>query len=117
MLGSVAGRLFLSYLGVVAVGLLVAAITISALVVRYENDVLRLRLQELSAPLLTAMQTGLRNGQQPREVIDALKDQAASAEARLLVIANNRRVLIDSDNTLGNQRSGRARRRVQRDGR
>ena len=28
MLGSVAGRLFLSYLGVVAVGLLVAAITI-----------------------------------------------------------------------------------------
>src|SRR5881396_2057769 len=103
MLGSVAGRLFLSYLGVVAIGLLVAAITISALVVRYENDVLRLRLQELSAPLLTAMQTGLRNGQQPREVIDALKDQAASADARLLVIANNRRVLVDSDNTLANQ--------------
>ena len=103
MLRSVAGRLFLSYLGVVAVGLLVAAITISALVVRYENDVLRLRLQELSAPLLTAMQTGLRNGQQPREVIDALKDQAASADARLLVIANNRRVLVDSENSLANQ--------------
>jgi len=66
MLRSVAGRLFLSYLGVVAVGLLVAAITISGLFVRYENDVLRLRLQELSAPLLTAMQTALRNGQQPR---------------------------------------------------
>src|SRR5437762_3516315 len=103
MLRSVAGRLFLSYLGVVAIGLLVAAITISALVVRYENDVLRLRLQELSAPLLTAMQTGLRNGQQPREVIDALKDQAASADARLLVIANNRRVLVDSENSLANQ--------------
>src|SRR3989442_5219861 len=103
MLVSVAGRLYLSYLGVVAVGLLVAAITISALVVRYENDVLRLRLQELSAPLLTAMQTGLRNGQQPREVIDALKDQAASADARLIVIANNRRVLVDSEKSLANQ--------------
>ena len=43
MLRSVAGRLFHSYLGVVAIGLLVAAITISALVVRYENDVLRSR--------------------------------------------------------------------------
>ena len=77
MLRSVAGRLFLSYLGIVAVGLLVAAITISGLFVRYENDVLRLRLQELSAPLLTAMQTGLRNGQQPREVIDTLSKTPA----------------------------------------
>ena len=84
MLRSVAGRLFLSYLGVVAVGLLVAAITISGLLIRYENDVLRLRLQELSAPLLTAMQTGLRSGQQPREVIDTLAEQAGSADARLL---------------------------------
>ncbi len=103
MLSSVAGRLFLSYLGVVAVGLLVAAVTISGLFVRYENDVLRLRLQELSAPLLTAMQTGLRNGQQPREVIDALAEQAGSADARLLVLANNRRVLVDSENALVNQ--------------
>jgi len=103
MLRSVAGRLFFSYLGVVAVGLLVAAITISGLFIRYENDVLRLRLQELSAPLLTAMQTGLRNGQQPREVIDTLAEQAVSADARLLVLANNRRVLVDSENTLMNQ--------------
>ncbi|MGH2492018.1 MAG: histidine kinase dimerization/phospho-acceptor domain-containing protein, partial [Candidatus Limnocylindria bacterium] len=103
MLRSVASRLFFSYLGVVAVGLLVAAMTISGLFVRYENDVLRLRLQELSAPLLTAMQTGLRNGQQPREVIDTLAEQAGSADARLLVLANNRRVLVDSENALVNQ--------------
>jgi signal transduction histidine kinase len=103
MLGTVAGRLFLSYLGVVAVGLLVAAITISGLFIRYENDVLRLRLQELSAPLLTAMQTGLRSGQQPREVIETLGEQAESADARLLVLANNRRVLVDSENTLVGQ--------------
>jgi len=100
---SVAGRLFLSYLGVVAVGLLVATITISGLLVRYENDVLRLRLQELSAPLLTAMATALRANQQPRDVIDALAEQARSADARLLVLANNRRVLIDSDNALATQ--------------
>jgi len=103
MLRSVAGRLFFSYLGVVAVGLVVAAIAISSLFIRYENDVLRLRLQELSAPLLTAMQTGLRNGQQPREVIDTLAEQAGSADARLLVLASNRRVLVDSENALMNQ--------------
>jgi signal transduction histidine kinase len=103
MLRSVAGRLFFSYLGVVAVGLVVAAITISGLFIRYENDVLRLRLQELSAPLLTAMRTGLGNGQQPREVIDTLAEQAGSADARLLVLANNRRVLVDSENALMNQ--------------
>jgi signal transduction histidine kinase len=103
MLRSVAGRLFLSYLGVVAVGLLVAGITVSGLLVRYENDVLRLRLQELSAPLLTAMTTALRAGQQPRDVIDALAEQAGSADARLLVLSNNRRVLVDSTNALINQ--------------
>src|SRR6202158_5749106 len=103
MLRSVAGRLFLSYLGVVAVGLLVAAITISGLLVRYENDSLRLRLQELSAPLLTAMATALRAGQQPRDVIDALAEQAGSADARLLVLSNNRRVLADSGSPLINQ--------------
>jgi signal transduction histidine kinase len=103
MLRSVAGRLFLSYLGVVAVGLLVATIAVSGLLVRYENDVLRLRLQELSAPLLTAMTTALRAGQQPREVIDALAEQAGSADARLLVLSNNRRVLVDSASALTNQ--------------
>lgn len=103
MLRSVGGRLFLSYLGVVAVGLLVATIAVSGLLVRYENDVLRLRLQELSAPLLTAMTTALRAGQQPREVIDALAEQAGSADARLLVLSNNRRVLVDSANALVNQ--------------
>lgn len=103
MLGTVAGRLFLSYLGVVAVVLVVSAITISGLFIRYENDVLRLRLQELSAPLLTAMQTSLRSGQQPREVIETLAEQAESADARLLVLANNRRVLVDSENTLVGQ--------------
>jgi signal transduction histidine kinase len=103
MLRSVAGRLFLSYLGVVAVGLLVAAITVSGLLVRYENDVVRLRLQELGAPLLTAMTTALRAGQQPRDVIDGLAEQAGSADARLLVLSNNRRVLVDSANSLVNQ--------------
>lgn len=103
MLRSVAGRLFLSYLGVVAVGLLVATITLSGLLIRYENDVVRLRLQELSAPLLTAMTTALRAGQQPRDVIDTLAEQAASADARLLVLSNNRRVLVDSENALMNQ--------------
>ena len=100
---SVGGRLFLSYLAVVVVGLLAASITISSLLVTYENDVLRLRLQELSAPLLTAMATALRANQPPGAVIDALTEQATSANARLLIITNARRVLVDSEATLANQ--------------
>ena len=100
MFRSVGARLFLSYLVVVVIGLLAASITISSLLVRYENDVLRLRLEELSAPLLTAMTTALRANQQPRDVIDTLSEQAKSANARLLVLASNRRVLVDSENVL-----------------
>src|SRR5207253_11051301 len=82
---SIATRLFLSYLAVVVVGLAVAAITISALLLRYEDDQTRVHLEELSAPFLTAIQTGVRAGQQPREIVDALTEQAHAANARLLI--------------------------------
>ena len=110
-LRSIAGRLFLSYLAVVAIGLVVAAITIGGLLFRYENDVTRIRLQELAAPFQTAIQTAVRNGQQPREAVLAIAEQAQSANARLLIVspgtslaANNaqRRVLVDSDGSLIN---------------
>ena len=113
LLRSIAGRLFLSYLAVVAIGLLVAAITIGGLLFRYENDVTRIRLQELAAPFQTAIQTAVRNGQQPRDAIVAIAEQAQAANARLLIVSpgtnsqlNNsqRRVLIDSDGTLQNSR-------------
>jgi signal transduction histidine kinase len=97
---SIATRLLLSYLAVVVVGLAVATITISGLLLRYENDQTRLRLQELSAPFLTAIQTGVRAGQQPREIVDALTEQATAADARLLITTAQRRVIIDSDNRL-----------------
>ena len=112
-LRSVAGRLFLSYLAVVAVGLLVAGIAIGSLLFKYENDVTRIRLQELAAPFQTAVQTAVRNGQQPRDAIAGLLEQVQAANARLLIVspgnnptANNvqRRVLIDSDGTLVNTR-------------
>ena len=100
---SVGGRLFLSYLAVVAVVLMAASIALSGILVRYENDNVQLRLTELSAPLLQAMTSALRQGQQPREVIDALAEQAKAADARLLILSNNRRVLVDSDNAMANQ--------------
>ncbi len=100
MFRSVASRLFLSYLAVVAVGLVAAAITIAGLLVRYENDTLRVRLEELSAPLLVQVQNGVRDGKQPREIIEGLAEQARSADARLLILSNQRRVLVDSDGTL-----------------
>lgn len=99
MFHSVASRLFLSYLGVVLVGLLAASVTVSGLLVRYENELIPLRLQELSAPLLTAMRTALANGDQPKDVVAALAEQARSADARLIIIGANRRILIDSENT------------------
>jgi len=64
-LRSVAGRLFLSYLAVVAVGLLVAGVAIGGLLFRYENDVTRIRLQELAAPFQTAVQTAGAAGLAP----------------------------------------------------
>lgn len=112
-LRSVAGRLFLSYLAVVAVGLLVAGVAIGGLLFKYENDVTRIRLQELAAPFQTAIQTAIRNGQQPRDAITSLAEQVEAANARLLIVspgnnptANNvqRRVLIDTDGTLVNTR-------------
>ena len=97
---SIASRLFLSYLAVVVVGLAVASITISGLILRYEDDQTRLHLQELSAPFLTAIQTGVRAGQQPRDIVDALTEQAKAANARLLLTTAQRRVVIDSEGTL-----------------
>jgi len=97
---SISTRLFLSYLAVVVVGLAVAAITISGLLLRYEDDQTRVHLEELSAPFLTAIQTGVRAGQQPREIVDALTEQAHAADARLLITTAARRVAIDSDGRL-----------------
>jgi signal transduction histidine kinase len=112
-LRSIAGRLFLSYLAVVAVGLLVAGLAIGGLLFKYENDVTRIRLQELAAPFQTAIQTAVRNGVQPRDAIASLEEQVQAANARVLIVspgnnptANNaqRRVLLDSDATMLNAR-------------
>ena len=99
---NIATRLFLSYIAVVLVGLAVATITISGLLVRYEDDQTRLHLGELSAPFLTAIQTGIRAGQQPREIVDALTEQALAADARLIITTPQRRVVVDSDGKLIN---------------
>src|SRR5712691_9855592 len=92
---SIATRLFLSYLAV-------ATITISGLLVRYEDDQTRLHLGELSAPFVTAIQNGIRAGQQPREIVDSLTEQAQAAEARLIITTPQRRVVVDSDGKLIN---------------
>src|SRR5438093_8028623 len=99
---SIATRLFLSYLAVVVVGLAAAAITISGLLLRYENDQTKLRLEELSAPFLTAIQTGVRAGQQPRDSVASLTEQAHAADSRLLITTPLRRVVVDSEGTLIN---------------
>src|SRR5438067_10917009 len=99
---TIASRLFLSYLAVVLVGTVAAAITISGLLLRYENDQTRLRLEELSAPFLTAIQSGTRAGQPPRDIVESLTEQAHAANARLLVTTPQRRVVVDSEGRLVN---------------
>jgi signal transduction histidine kinase len=103
----------LSYLAVVAVGLVVAGIAIGGLLFRYENDVTRIRLQEQAAPFQTAIQTAVRNGTPPRDVIAGLAEQAQAANARVLLVSPGtnplpgnpqRRVLIDSGGTMVNSR-------------
>ncbi len=110
---SVGGRLFLSYLAIVAVGLLVAGIAIGGLLFKYENDVTRIRLQEIAVPFQTAIQTSVKNGLPPRDAISAIAEQAQAANARLLIVSpgtnpqpNNaqRRILVDSEGTLMNTR-------------
>ena len=112
-LRGVGGRLFLSYLAIVAVGLAVAGLAIGGLLFNYENDVTRIRLQEMAAPFQAAIQTAVKNGQPPRDAITAIAEQAQAANARLLIVSpganpqpNNaqRRILIDSLGTLMNTR-------------
>src|SRR5256885_15796931 len=94
---SIATRLFLSYLAVVVVGLAVATITISGLLVRYEDDQTTLHLGELSAPFLTAIQTGIRAGQQPRDIESAHTEQAPAADPPLIIKTPHRRGTVAGD--------------------
>lgn len=116
-LRSIVGRLFLSYLAIVVVVLLVAGLAIGGLLFKYENDVTRIRLQEIAAPFQTAIQTAVRNGQAPRDAILAIAEQAQAVEARLLIVSPGtnpqpsnaqRRVLVDSEGTLVNTRLPRS---------
>lgn len=110
---SVVGRLFLSYLIVVAVVLLAAGLMIGGLLLKYEDDVTRIRLREIAAPFQSAIQTAVRIGQTPRDAIASIAEQAQAADARLLIASpgsnpqpgnGQRRVLVDSGGTLVNTR-------------
>jgi signal transduction histidine kinase len=100
----IAGRLFLSYLVVVAIGLVVASAAIAGLIVRYENDATRQRLNDISQPLFTAVQNGLRQGRAPQDIIQTLTDEARAIDARIVVVATqSRRVTVDSEGRLEGQ--------------
>ncbi len=104
MIDRIAGRLFLSYLVVVAVGLVVASTLVASLIVRYENDTTRQRLIDISTPMLTAVQNGLRQGRTPQDVLKGLAEEARAIDARLLIVATqSRRVAADSESHLEGQ--------------
>jgi signal transduction histidine kinase len=100
----IAGRLFLSYLVVVVVGLVVASTLISSLIVRYENETARQQLLDISQPMLTAVQNGLRQGRSAQDVVRGLADEARAIDARVLIVATqSRRVAADSEGRLDGQ--------------
>ncbi len=104
MIDRVAGRLFLSYLAVVAVSLLVASVGIGSLLVRFENEATRQRLLGIEQPILTAVTNGLRQGRSTQDVVQGLTDEARAVEARILVVATGgRRVQVDSEGRLDGQ--------------
>ena len=104
MIDRIAGRLFLSYLVVVAVGLVVASTLIGGLIARYENETTRQQLLDISTPMLTAVQNGLRQGRSPQEVVRSLADEARAIDARIFIVATqSRRVAADSEGRLDGQ--------------
>lgn len=104
MIDRISGRLFLSYLVVVAVALVVTSVLVGSLFVRYENEGTRQRLLGISQPIFAAVQNGLRQGRSAADLIDGLSDEARAIDTRILLVATQgRRVLVDSEGRLQGQ--------------
>lgn len=98
MIDRIGGRLFLSYLVVVAVALVVTSVLVGSIVVRSENEGARQRLMGISQPIFAAVQNGLRQGRSATDIIDGLKDEARAIDTRILLVATQgRRALVDSE--------------------
>src|SRR5260221_2080458 len=101
---TVGPRIFVSFLLVIGVGLLTATIALSSLLSSYENDVTRARLQDLAAPFVLTVQNGFRDFRRPAVIVDSLAEQARAAGARLMVLDAQRRVIVDMNGSLLDQR-------------
>lgn len=98
------GRLFLSYLVVVAVSVLVAAVLVTGLLIQFDNSSARGRLILIQQPLFNAVTAALRQGRTPREVTGTFADQLRAVNARMLIVATTgRRVEADSEDRLDGQ--------------
>ncbi|MBM4362269.1 MAG: hypothetical protein FJ104_06285, partial [Deltaproteobacteria bacterium] len=94
---TLAPRLFLSHLAIVAVALVAAAAALLGLLQQYETDVTRARAEELAAPFVNGVQRGLVTGVAPRTIVEQLAEQARAAGARLIIIDGQRRVVVDGE--------------------
>ncbi len=102
--GRLFNRLFLSYLIVVAVSLIVAAVLVTGLLIQSENGSARQRLIGIQQPLFTAVTNALKQGRTPKDVVDSLTDQVRAVNARILIVATQgRRVQADSEGRLEGQ--------------
>jgi signal transduction histidine kinase len=86
------------------VGLLVASLAISSLIVRYENEATRQRLLDISQPIFNSVQQSLRQGRTAQDAIGSITEQARAVQTRILLVATQaRRVLVDSERRLDGQ--------------
>ena len=89
-------RLFLTFGLVVAVSLLVAAVSLVALLRGYSGRLVAARLNDIALVAAVQARGMLARGQSPAEVLEFLSEQAERLEVRILLVDRRGRVVLES---------------------
>ena len=89
-------RLVASYILVVVLGLLAAAVALFFLLQGYRDRLALLRLADVSVPVAVQVRTMARQGANPDDMVAALRDQADEVQVRVILLDRQGRVLQDT---------------------
>jgi signal transduction histidine kinase len=92
---SLRARLALTFAAVVAISLLVAAVSLFALLQGYSNRLVQARLDDVAVVAGLQARAMLNRGQTASQVLDYLEDQATSLDVRILLVDPRGTVLRD----------------------
>ena len=95
-LASLRSRLLISYLFVVTLSLLAAALALSYLLQGYRDQVALARLADMSVPIAFQARTMVRLGASPDEIVTYLSEQANDLNVRVLLVSRQGEVLQDT---------------------